>query len=275
MASTTKYGYERSNTADSWWAERPPRNYARSNVIELNLFDGGHGDPAITFNPILLGLGVTLRMRLNPAVRTFQVFSKEEGGAEIDVTPLFKKVATNIYEVRGVIGDGSLFNPAGRAPGDWIPTVTLQLRVVTTNITKVAEYNALLRIADNADIRSCPDACDDDFELLQPLRRNNVRLWLDANRPTRQPGDTVETVLWYFFESAQGLIDLAPEICACFNWHTLVHVGLRFSIVGDCAASAEAQAPFLAGCNPWDETLDAVIGTPFVLPAAWAASGCP
>lgn len=275
MASTTKYGYERANTSDSWWGERPPRNYARANVIELNLFDGGHGDPAITFNPILLGLGVTLRMRFNPFVRTFQVFSKEEGGAEVDVTSLFTRVMTGVYEVRGVTGVGNLFNPAARAPGAWAPTVTLQLRVVTTNIDKTAEYTALIRIADNADIRSCPDACDDDFGMLQPLRRNHVRLWLDANKPTRQPGDTTQAILWYFFDQAQALMDLAPEICDCFNWYTLVHVGIRFSIVGDCAASAEAVAPFLAGCNPWSETLDDVIGTPFTLPAAWPTSGCP
>lgn len=273
--TTTKYGYDRRNTADGWWGERPPRNAARSDIVELNLFDAGHGDPAISFNPILLGLGVTIRLHLNIYARTFKVFISdvEQGVEDVEITDQFEKVQDRVYELRGVIGAGSL-NPGARGSADWSSIVNLTIRVEATNITQTSEFNAVLRIIDFVDIRTCPDPCMDDFALLQCLRQSHLHLWRDKIKPTRQPGDTPLEKLFFFFEQSDALVTVAPCICDCFNYYSLVMVGVKFFVVGSCEDAALREYPEQAGCNPWQEEVPGTEDAPCVLPFAWELSTC-
>ena len=50
---TLVYGYNTQTVGNPFWADRPPRNQSRTDVAELNLYDGGHGDQAITKNEAL------------------------------------------------------------------------------------------------------------------------------------------------------------------------------------------------------------------------------
>lgn len=273
---TVRTPYQVNARTDPWWGERPPRGYTRQDRVDLNLFDAGHGDIAVTRNPILLGLGVTLKLRLNVFVRTWRVFVKDDlTGLDIDITSQFKRVADRMYELRGVAGAGA-FNPAGRGGGDWGSPVELQFRVETTNVTLTSTFRATMVIQDADDIRSCPDACQVDFNLMKALHRQRVRLWRDVIEPGRQPVDTDHPHLIYLFDQAEQLKALSAELCGCFNYFSLVMIGVKFFRVGTCEESTLATAPNAADCNPWDGvTLPQTAGQDIILPAAWPTSGCP
>lgn len=259
---------------DGFWGERPPRGYSRTDRVELNLFDAGHGDQIQARNPILLGLGVTLRLRLNRAVKTWRVFIRQAGDSEIEITPQFKRVAPGMLELRGVLGAGA-FNPSDNGPGDWDEATLLEIRVVTRNVTLESTFRASLWVRNDDDFRTCPDPCINDFPMLRALREQHVRVWRDNIQPTRQPADTEESALFFLFDQAEHLKNLSAAICACLNYHELVHAGVEFFVVGTCVQASFANYPRQAGCNPWDETVPEIFGSPVILPDGWEGSGCP
>ena len=273
---TVRTPYQVNARTDPWWGERPPRAYTRTDRVDLNLFDAGHADISVTRNPILLGLGVTLKLRLNQFVRTWKVFVKDDlTGLDIDITSQFKLVTDHMYELRGVAGAGA-FNPAGRGGGDWGSPVELQFRVETTNVTLTSKFFATMVVQDGDDIRSCPDACQLDFNLMRALHRQRVRLWRDVIEPGREPVDEPHPFLIYLFDQAEYLKNLSDDICGCYNYFELVMIGVKFFIVGDCELAPLAQAPNAADCNPWDGvTLPQLAGQDIILPGGWPATGCP
>lgn len=273
---TIRSPYQTHAVTSPWWGERPPRGYTRTDRVDINLFDGGHGNPDITQNPILLGLGATLKLRLNQYVRSWKVFVREGTDPEIEVTDQFTKVVDRMYELQGVIGAGA-FNPSSRASGDWGSPVQLHYRVETTNITLTAEFNATLIIQSSDDIRSCPDACQLDFNLMRELHKLRIRLWRDVIDPGRQPRDvqTNTGALIYLFDQAEQLKGLRDELCQCYNYFDQVMIGVKFFIVGDCETAALAQPPGAPDCNPWDQiTLPQFVGEDIILPIGWENSGC-
>lgn len=264
---TVRSPYQVHAKTDPWWGDRPPRGYTRNDRVDLNLFDAGHGDPTYTRNPILLGMGVTLKLRLNPFVRTWKVFVTEVGGTEVEITSQFVKVTDDLYELRGVAGAGA-FNPEVRAPSGWASPISLDFRVETRNVKLTNEFNAQMTIQDSDDIRSCPDACQLDFPLLRKLHGERVRIWRDVIDPGRTPGDEAYDFLIYLFDQAVFLKNLTQEICGCYNYHELVMIGVKFFIVGDCEVSSLATEPNLPDFNPWDEvTLPQFLGEDIILPA--------
>lgn len=271
---TVRSPYQVYARTDPWWGERPPRGYTRTDRVDLNLFDAGHGNPAVTRNPILLGMGVTLKLRLNNFVRTWRVYV-ESDGTEVDITDQFVQVTDRMYELRGVAGAGA-FNPAGRGPADWVDPITLNFRVETTNVTITSEFNASMVIQDSDDIRSCPDACQVDFNLMRMLHEQRVRLWRDVIDPGREPADTPHEVLIYLFDQAVYLKRLSQEICGCYNYFEEVMIGVKFFIAGTCEETTLLSAPNAADCNPWDGvTLPQTAGEDIILPVTWPSSGCP
>lgn len=273
------HGYNIEATADAYWGERPPRNLSRSDIISINLFDAGHGDQKITKNPILYGLGATLRMALNFFVRTFTLTVQDiSPGAPnpnpVDITAEFEKVFNRMYELRGRIGHGAL-NPGNRTSVDWGATVTLKFVLTTTAVTITTVSEMVMYILDGDDIRTCPDPCLDDLTMLQCLRENFLHFWRDKIDPTREPvgGPTPTNDLYFFFFQSDILMTVAPCICDCFNYYTLVMVGVHYFIVGDCEAAAEREYPNQAGCNPWQGEVPSAFG-PCILPPGWPASTC-
>jgi hypothetical protein len=263
--------YQVHARTDPFHGERPPRGYSRTEQVDLNLFDAGHGDQVQARNPVLLGMGVTVRLRLNTYVRKWRVFLSD-GATEIEVTHAFKRVASRMYELRGVAGAG-LLNPAGRS--DWSAATRLVWRVETSNVTLESTFRANFWVQDDEDSRSCGEPCLDDLPLLQMLRKYHIRLWRDGIEPTRQPRDTDQTDLIYLFEQAEQLVGLDGDICACLNYHTQVMIGIRFFVVGSCDEASLAPPTFGAGCNPWDEeTLPEQDGQAIMLPSGWETSGC-
>lgn len=279
---TVVHGYNIEATADAYWGERPPRNLSRSDIISINLFDAGHGDQAISKNPILYGLGATLRMALNFFVRVFTITVQDVSpGAPnpnpVDITSQFEKVFDRMYELRGRIGFDAL-NPGNRLVADWADTVTLKFVLTTQAVTIVSTTEMVMYVLNEYDIRTCPDPCLDDLSMLQCLRENFIHYWRDKIDPTRQPvGYPVPTQdLYFFFAQSDMLVQIAPCICDCFNYYSLVMVGVHFFIVGDCDTAAERVYPNQAGCNPWQGEVPSELGgVPCILPAGWELTKCP
>lgn len=277
MASA--HGYNIEATADAYWGERPPRNLSRSDIISINLFDAGHGDQSIAKNPILFGLGATLRLALNFFVRIFTVTVQDVSpGAPnpnpVDITNQFEEVFDRMYELRGRVGFGAL-NPGNRPPADWTPTITLKFVLTSQAVTIVSTTEMVMYVLNETDIRACADPCLDDLSMLQCLRENFIRFWRDVIDPTRTPplGPVPTNDLYFFFQQSDMLVTIAPCICDCFNYYTLVMVGVRYFIVGDCAEAAEREYPNMAGCNPWQGEVPSLFG-PCILPVGWELTGC-
>lgn len=263
------FGYNSGTLAAPYWAERPPRNQSRTDLPELNLFDGGHGPQTITKNPVLCGLGVTIRLALNQFAQSFRVFIQDVGvGVDIEITNQLTRVADQrVYELRGRAGFGVL-NPGGRPPSDFETTRTLKITVVSTNVTISSKVEYLLYIGYEKDVRTCAEPRMADFPLLQCLRENFLQLWLDKIKPARQPWDTDKENLYFFFDQSDALAQLAPCICDCFNWNGVVTSGFKFYLVGEDEDEA--------GCHPWPgPPIPDGFGGDCILPPNWQDFGCP
>lgn len=276
---TLVFGYNNQTVGNPFWADRPPRNQSRTDVAELNLYDGGHGDQAITKNPIFAGLGLTLRMALNQFTQSFKVEILDVAAAvTTDITTEFERVGTTrVYEIRGRAGFGVL-NPAARPPGDYFTTRTFKLIVTTKNVTISNKIEYLMYVGYEPDVRSCAEPRLDDLSMLQCLRENFLHIWKDHIVPTRQPGDSAQTMLYLFFEQADQLAKMVPCMCQCFNWFQVVTTGFKFFVVGDGAAADAASFPDKPGCNPWDEITQIPVnesGVACTLPVGYQTTGCP
>ncbi len=279
---TIVYGYQNQTVGNPYWAERPPRNHSRSDLAELNLYDGGHGEQAITKNPVYVGLGVTVRMPLNQFTQTFQVLIEDIDipASQIDITAQFVQIeTTRVYELRGRAGFGP-FNPGARPLADFDTTRTLKITVISTNVTISNKIEYLMHLGQEQDVRTCAEPRMDDFDLLQCLRENFIHLWADqiSVPEALPPGVTQRSDLYVFFEQSDLLAQIVPCLCECVNWFALVTVGFKFFVVGDGEAADAALFPNQAGCNPWDEVTVPEIpggGGDCVLPAGWPDSGCP
>jgi hypothetical protein len=276
---TLVYGYNTQTVGNPFWADRPPRNQSRTDVAELNLYDGGHGNQAITKNPIFAGLGLTLRMALNQFAQSFVVeITDVEADVTVDISNQFERIGTTrVYELRGRAGFGAL-NPAARPPGDYTTTRTFKVVVTTTNVTISNRIEYLLYIGYEADVRSCSEPRLDDLTMLQCLRENFIHIWKDHIVPLRQPGDSPNQPLYLFFDQADQLAKMVPCMCECFNWYQVVTTAFKFFVVGDGAAADAAAFPNAAGCNPWDEITqipDDGAGGQCTLPPGYQTTGCP
>ena len=276
---TIVYGYNTQTVGNPFWADRPPRNQSRTDVAELNLYDGGHGDQAITKNPIFAGLGLTLRMALNQFAQSFKVeITDVEADVTTDITSQFERIGlTRLYELRGRAGFDAL-NPAARPHGDYITTRTFKVTVTTTNVTISSKIEYQMYVGYEPDVRSCAEPRLDDLPLLQCLRENFIQIWKDKIVPLRQPGDSPNEPLYVFFDQADQLAKMVPCLCACMNWFQLVTTGFKFFVVGDGAAADAAVFPNAADCNPWDEITqipDDGAGGVCTLPPGYQTTGCP
>lgn len=277
---TIVYGYNNQTVGNPYWAERPPRNQSRTDVAELNLYDGGHGDQAITKNPIFAGLGLTVRLALNPFAQSFKVeITDVEADVTADISAEFQRVATGqrVYELRGRAGFDAL-NPAARPPGDYLTTRTFRVTVTSTNVTIQSKIEYLLYIGYESDVRTCPSPRLDDLPLLQCLRENFIQIWKDKIKPLRQPGDSPNMPLYLFFDQADQLAKMVPCLCQCINWYQIVTTGMKFFVVGDGDAADAAAFPNAADCNPWDELTqipDDGGGGLCMLPPGYQTTGCP
>lgn len=272
------FGYNVQSVGPQFWADRPSRNQSRTDVAELNLYDAGHGDQAITKNPILAGLGVTIRLALNQFTRNFVVQLEDvEAGLTFDISSAFERIGTTrVYELRGRAGFGTL-NPTNRPPNDYLTTRTFKLIVTTTNVTISSKVEYLMYVGYEIDVRTCPEPRTDDFTILQCLRENFIHLWKDHIVPSRQPGDTTAQHLYLMFGQADFLAQMLPCMCACFNWFQIVTTGFKFFIVGDGEAADAAEFPEQAGCNPWNEVTQIPVnesGVPCMLPVGYQTTGC-
>lgn len=271
---TIVHGYNNQTVGNPYWAERPPRHSSQSNFAELNLYDGGHGDQSITKNPILAGLGLTVRMALNEFAQSFKVeITDVEADVTTNITSLWERIGTTqVYELRGRAGFGGL-NPAGRLPGEYTITRTFKITVTTTNVTISSKIEYLMYVGYQIDVRTCPAARDDDFDILQCLRENFIQLWKDKIAPTRPP-DTPNLNLYFFFGQADLLAQMVPCMCECFNWFQTVTTAFKFFVQPD----PDVPFPNAPGCNPWDEVTqipDDGAGGQCVLPPGYNLTGCP
>jgi hypothetical protein len=268
------FGYNNQTVAPQFWADRPPRNQSRTDIAELNLYDGGHGDQAITKNPIFAGLGLTVRLALNQFAQTFKVEILDiAADITTDITSQFERIGlTRVYELRGRAGFGAL-NPAARLPGEYLLTKTFKLIVTSTNVTISSKIEYVMYVGYEPDVRSCPEPRLDDLSMLQCLRENFIQLWKDHIVPSRQPWDSSAQFLYLFFDQADQLAKMVPCMCECFNWFQLVTTGFKFFIVGDGDAADAAVFPNAAGCNPWDEITQIPDGC--TLPPGYLLTGCP
>ena len=276
---TIVHGYNNQTVGNPYWAERPPRNQSRNDIAELNLYDGGHGDQAITKNPIFAGLGLTLRMALNEFTQSFSVVIEDiDAAISLDISNQFTQIGTTrVYELLGRAGFGNL-NPAARPPDDYLTTRTFKVTVTTTNVTISSKIEYLMYVGYEPDVRSCPEPRLDDLSMLQCLRENFLHIWKDHIVPTRQPGDSTQDKLYVFFDQADQLAKMVPCMCECFNWFAVVTTGFKFFVVGDGDAADAAVFPNQADCNPWDEIGQIPgdgAGGVCTLPVGYQSTGCP
>lgn len=273
------HGYNNQTVGNPFWADRPPRNQSRTDIAELNLYDGGHGDQAITKNPILAGLGLTVRLALNQFTQSFSVVIEDVAAAvSADITNQFERIGTTrVYELHGRAGFDTL-NPAGRPPGDYLTTRTFKITVTTTNVTISSKIEYLMYVGYEADVRTCQEPRLDDLSMLQCLRENFIHIWKDHIVPSRQPWDSTAQHIYLFFDQADQLAKMVPCMCECFNWFQVVTTAFKFFIVGDGVAADAAQFPEEAGCNPWNELTqipDDGFGGVCTLPPGYQTTGCP
>jgi len=238
-----KYGTTVLGYGNGHWLERPPRNRARSDILNLTMFDAGHGDPEGGHNPILRGLGMTVILELNQYTRNFEIELRYNDGTTTytrNLKPLFQSRGSRRYEMRTYAGDPDGLGFSVITDNDYAQGVHFTLALTFTNITRTSRVEYQLDIADESEPARCPVTEEtEDFEMFELFQREGFRFWKHVSDPT------------YDFASGQRLTMFVPDISAfltasmitALNWQAGHHTGVVFTRDADGDGIGPGFAP--------------------------------